>query len=146
MHSGAHTIGVTHCSSFSARLYSGDNNNSDNTGHDPAMDDATATELARRCPPGSADTVPMDLGGGGGPVDENAFDTGYFQALLAHRGLLGSDQALTADNATAALVAQNAGNLYLFVTRFADAMVRMGAVRVLTGSDGQIRTSCRVVN
>jgi peroxidase len=36
--------------------------------------------------------------------------------------------------------------MYLFATRFGEAMVRMGAIQVLTGGDGQIRTNCRVVN
>ncbi|KAM3316483.1 hypothetical protein ACQJBY_034537 [Aegilops geniculata] len=136
--SGAHTIGVTHCSSFSARLHG--YNASTGTGQDPAMDAAKAAELARQCPPGSPNAVPMDAG------SPDTFDTGYFRALLANQGVLGSDQTLTSDNATAALVAQNAGNVYLFVTRFGDAMVRMGGIRVLTGGDGQIRTSCRAVN
>ncbi|KAI4995528.1 hypothetical protein ZWY2020_035431 [Hordeum vulgare] len=136
--SGAHTIGLTHCSSFSARLHG--YNATTGTGQDPAMDGAKAAELARQCPPGSPDAVPMD---GGSP---DAFDTGYFRALLANHGVLASDQTLTSDNATAALVAQNAGNVYLFVTRFGDAMVRMGGIRALTGGDGQIRANCRVVN
>ncbi|KAM3262308.1 hypothetical protein ACQJBY_052792 [Aegilops geniculata] len=136
--SGAHTIGVTHCSSFSARLHG--YNASTGTGQDPAMDAAKAAELARQCPPGSPNAVPMDAG------SPDAFDTGYFRALLANQGVLASDQTLTSDNATAALVAQNAGNVYLFVTRFGDAMVRMGGIGVLTGGDGQIRTNCRVVN
>ncbi|XP_037428317.1 peroxidase 5-like [Triticum dicoccoides] len=136
--SGAHTVGVTHCSSFSARLHG--YNATTGTGQDPAMDAAKAAELARQCPPGSPKAVPMDAG------SPNTFDTGYFRALLANQGVLASDQTLTSDNATAALVAQNAGNVYLFVTRFGDAMVRMGGIRVLTGGDGQIRTNCRVVN
>ncbi|KAF7056000.1 hypothetical protein CFC21_063461 [Triticum aestivum] len=136
--SGAHTIGVTHCSSFSARLHG--YNATTGTGQDPAMDGAKAAELARQCSPGSPNAVPMDAG------SPDTFDTGYFRALLANQGVLASDQTLTSDNATAALVAQNAGNVYLFVTRFGDAMVRMGGIRVLTGGDGQIRTNCRVVN
>uniref|UniRef100_A0ACD5TT89 Uncharacterized protein n=1 Tax=Avena sativa TaxID=4498 RepID=A0ACD5TT89_AVESA len=137
--SGAHTIGMTHCSSFSARLQG--YNFSTGTGQDPTMDAATASRLAKQCAAGSADAaVPMDAG------SPDAFDTGYFHALLANQGVLASDQTLTSDNATAALVAQNAYNTYLFVTRFGDAMVRMGAIQVLTGADGQIRTDCRVVN
>lgn len=76
----------------------------------------------------------------------DAFNTGYFHALLANQGVLASDQTLTSDNATAALVAQNAYNMYLFVTRFGNAMVRTGGIQVLTGGDGQIRTNCKVVN
>ncbi|TVU48581.1 hypothetical protein EJB05_08222, partial [Eragrostis curvula] len=134
--SGAHTIGVSHCSSFSSRLsYS-----NSSTSQDPPLDAALASQLAQACPPGSDNTVPMDAGSPG------AFDTSYFQNLLANRGVLVSDQTLTTDNATAALVAQNAYNMYLFATKFGDAMVKMGGIQVLTGSDGQIRTNCRAVN
>uniref|UniRef100_A0A0D9VNT8 Peroxidase 1 n=1 Tax=Leersia perrieri TaxID=77586 RepID=A0A0D9VNT8_9ORYZ len=125
--SGAHTIGVTHCSSFSARLY-GYNSS---TGQDPSLDAAMATRLSRACPASggaaAANTVAMDDG------SPYAFDTSYYQNLLAGRGVLASDQALTADNATAALVAQNAYNMYLFATKFGQAMVKMGAIGVLTG-------------
>jgi peroxidase len=76
----------------------------------------------------------------------DVFDTGYFRALLANQGVLASDQTLTSDNVTAALVAENAYNVYLFVTRFGEAMVRMGGIKGLTGGDGQIRTNCRVLN
>lgn len=127
---------MAHCSSFSSRLY-GYNSS---TGQDPALNAAMASRLSRSCPQGSANTVAMDDG------SENTFDTSYYQNLLAGRGVLASDQTLTADNATAALVAQNAYNMYLFATKFGQAMVKMGAIQVLTGSDGQIRTNCRVAN
>jgi peroxidase len=128
---------MSHCSSFSGRL--SEYNASTGTGQDQSMSAATASALAAQCRSPDA-TVPMDAG------SPDAFDTGYFRALLANQGVLASDQALTADNATAALVAENAYNMYLFATRFGEAMVRMGAIQVLTGGDGQIRTNCRVVN
>ncbi|KAG8073222.1 hypothetical protein GUJ93_ZPchr0006g46473 [Zizania palustris] len=133
--SGAHTLGVSHCSSFSSRLYDSNGSRS----QDSALDAAMASRLAQECPPGSANVVAMD-------ASPNTFDTSYFQNLLAGRGVLASDQTLTSDNATAALVAQNAYNIYLFATKFGQAMVKMGAIQVLTGSDGQIRTNCRVAN
>ncbi|KAK3150305.1 hypothetical protein QOZ80_3AG0231500 [Eleusine coracana subsp. coracana] len=142
--SGAHTIGVSHCSSFSSRL-NYDNNSSSSTksqqGNSPPLDAALASQLAQACPPGSDNTVAMDAGS-----PPEAFDTSYFQNLLADRGVLASDQTLTTDNATAALVRQNAYNMYLFATKFADAMVKMGGIQVLTGGDGQIRANCRALN
>lgn len=91
-------------------------------------------------PAGGDNTVAMDAG------SPESFDTSYFQNLLANRGVLASDQTLTTDNATAALVQQNAYNMYLFATKFGDAMVKMGGIQVITGSDGQIRANCRAVN
>jgi peroxidase len=137
--SGAHTIGVSHCSSFRSRLQY-DNSSSSTSQQNPPLDTALASQLAQACPPGNDNTVPMDAG------SADAFDTSYFQNLLANRGLLASDQTLTTDNATAALVEQNAYNMYLFATKFGDAMVKMGGIQVLTGSDGQIRTNCRALN
>ncbi|KAM0926682.1 hypothetical protein ACQ4PT_003670 [Festuca glaucescens] len=136
--SGAHTIGLSHCSSFSARLQG--YNATTGTGQDPSMSAATASALAAQCGRSPDAAVSMDAG------SPDAFDTGYFHALLANQGVLASDQTLTSDNVTAALVAENAYNVYLFVTRFGEAMVRMGGIKGLTGGDGQIRTNCRVVN
>uniref|UniRef100_A0A2N9EJD1 peroxidase n=1 Tax=Fagus sylvatica TaxID=28930 RepID=A0A2N9EJD1_FAGSY len=60
---GAHSIGVSHCSSFSTRLYTF------NATHpqDPSMDPSFAKELKAKCPPppssgnGPNPTVPLDV-------------------------------------------------------------------------------------
>ncbi|KAL5230122.1 hypothetical protein ABZP36_028898 [Zizania latifolia] len=137
--SGAHTIGASHCSSFSSRLYG----SSTTAGKDPTMDPAYVAQLARQCPQsgapaGGGPLVPMDA------VTPNAFDEGFFKGVMANRGLLSSDQALLNDRNTALQVVAYATDPSTFQNDFAAAMVKMGAVGVLTGSSGRIRSNCRV--
>uniref|UniRef100_A0A1D1XTD9 Peroxidase n=1 Tax=Anthurium amnicola TaxID=1678845 RepID=A0A1D1XTD9_9ARAE len=137
--SGAHTIGVSHCTSISSRLY----NFSTTASTDPSLDAAYAETLKKKCPKGSTDpnlTVPMD------PPSPQVFDSSYYKGILAHRGLFESDQTLMSSPNTARQVRQNAANQYLFQKRFAEAMVKMGNIGVLTGKRGEIRLNCSVVN
>lgn len=132
--SGAHTIGSSHCSSFSSRL----SQSGTTAGQDPTMDPAYVAQLARQCPQGGDPLVPMDA------VSPNAFDEGFFKGVMANRGLLSSDQALLGDKNTAVQVVTYANDPATFQNDFAAAMVKMGSVGVLTGSSGKIRANCRV--
>ncbi|KAF0916235.1 hypothetical protein E2562_000816, partial [Oryza meyeriana var. granulata] len=135
--SGAHTIGTSHCSSFSNRLYS----SGPNAGQDPSMDPSYVAALTQQCPQqAQGGMVPMDA------VTPNAFDTNYYAAIVANRGLLSSDQALLADQTTAAQVVGYTNNPDTFQTDFAAAIVKMGSIGVLTGNAGTIRTNCRVAS
>lgn len=137
--SGAHTIGRSHCSAFSKRLY----NFSSTSIQDPSLDPSYAALLKRQCPQGNTNqnlVVPMD------PSSPRTADVGYYNDILANRGLFTSDQTLLTNTGTARKVHQNARNPYLWSNKFADAMVKMGQVGVLTGNAGEIRTNCRVVN
>ncbi|XP_010032734.1 peroxidase 5 [Eucalyptus grandis] len=137
--SGAHSIGVSHCSSFSDRLYSF---NATHT-QDPSMDTKLASQLKSKCPNngGASDpTVPLDL------VTPNRLDNKYYTNLKNHRGLLTSDQTLFNSPSTANIVRSNANNGGAWANKFAAAMVKMGSIDVLTGSEGEIRRKCRVVN
>ncbi|KAF7851128.1 hypothetical protein BT93_L4440 [Corymbia citriodora subsp. variegata] len=101
--SGAHSIGVSHCSSFSSRLHSF------NATHpqDPSMDTKLASELKAKCPNngGANDpTVPLDL------VTPNRLDNEYYSNLKNHLGLLTSDQTLFDSPSTANIVRSNANN------------------------------------
>lgn len=80
------------------------------------------------------------------PSSPGIADVGYYVGVLANRGLFTSDQTLLTDTETATQVNQNARNPYLWASKFADAMVKMGQIGVLTGNAGEIRTNCRVVN
>jgi peroxidase len=135
--SGAHTVGAARCSSFDGRLYS---YGPSGAGQDPSMDPAYLAALTQQCPQvqGSDPAVPMD------PVTPTTFDTNYYANLVAKRGLLASDQALLADPTTAAQVVGYTNSPATFQTDFVAAMLKMGAIEVLTGTAGTIRTNCRV--
>lgn len=141
--SGAHSIGVSHCSSFSTRLYSF------NATHpqDPSMDPNLANLLKQRCPPpsntnrGTTDPiVPLDI------LSPNHLDNKYYKNLKNQRGVLTSDQTLANNPSTAWMVTNNARHGSTWATKFAKAIVRMGSIDVLTGSKGEIRRSCRIVS
>lgn len=139
--SGAHSIGVSHCSSFSNRLYSF------NATHpqDPSMDPKYAAFLKTRCPPSSN-------AGGRDPTvvlesrTPRRLDNKYYVELRNHRGLLTSDQTLQSSGSTSRMVLKNAHHGSLWAAKFSRAMVRMGSIEVLTGSQGEIRRFCSVVN
>lgn len=80
------------------------------------------------------------------PSSPGVADAGYYIDILANRGLFTSDQALLTNTHTASQVNQNARDPNLWANKFADAMVKMGQISVLTGNAGEIRESCRVVN
>ncbi|KAK3156064.1 hypothetical protein QOZ80_2AG0102420 [Eleusine coracana subsp. coracana] len=139
--SGAHTIGIAHCSSFADRLYGypGGANN----GTDPSLDATYAANLRKRkckAPIGDA-VVEMD------PGSHLTFDLGYYRAVLKHRGLFGSDAALLTDAAARADIAGVvAGPEEVFFQVFARSMARMGALQVKTGAQDEVRRNCAVVN
>ncbi|PIA34921.1 hypothetical protein AQUCO_03700288v1 [Aquilegia coerulea] len=137
--SGAHTIGRSHCTSFSNRLYNFNLTSSE----DSSLDTMYLTQLQQQCPQGSndpSDVVPMN------PASPNIMDISYYRDILANRGLFTSDQTLISNLATAQQVAENSRDPFLWNSKFAAAMVKMGQIGVLTGTAGEIRLNCRVPN
>ncbi|XP_057967230.1 peroxidase 3-like [Malania oleifera] len=138
--SGAHTIGIAHCSSFSNRLYNftgvGD--------EDPALDSEYAANLkAKKCKTATDNSTIVEMD----PGSFRTFDLSYYGLLLKRRGLFQSDAALTTNSNSTALVKQLLqGSLANFYTEFARAMEKMGRVEVKTGSTGEIRKHCALVN
>ncbi|KAG6510647.1 peroxidase 5-like [Zingiber officinale] len=128
--SGAHTVGIAHCDAFSERLYSAS----------PALEVEYASELRKQCPRGSNNTAPMD------PQSPHKFDNRYYQLVLGDRALFTSDYALLSTQGTAAQVKNLAGDYWGFQSKFAAAIVKMGAIGVLAGYDGEVRANCRVAN
>ncbi|KAK2970241.1 hypothetical protein RJ640_021677 [Escallonia rubra] len=135
--SGAHSIGVSHCSTFSNRLY---------PRVDPSLDPNYAAKLKKICPPPTNSTtapdptVPLDV------LTPNRLDNKYYTDIKDHRVVLTTDQTLLSSSSTAKLVAYNAKYGSVWAAKFAAAMKHMGTIDVLTGPRGEIRKNCRVVN
>ncbi|KAM6565753.1 hypothetical protein CsatA_024881 [Cannabis sativa] len=138
--SGAHTMGKARCSSFSARLL-------DTTDGSPAF----IQSLQQLC---------SGFGNGGGSSSSSSsilaqldlvtpatFDNQYYVNLISGEGLLPSDQVLvTGDDQTRQLVETYAQDTFAFFDDFQNSMLKMGALGVLTGSNGEIRRNCRTIN
>lgn len=136
--SGGHTIGTSHCSSFTTRLY----NFSGKGDTDPSLDPNYATLLKKKCKATDVTTlVEMD------PGSFKTFDEDYYTLVVKRRGLFQSDAALLDDKETRDYVKLQATTKgYTFFKDFAVSMVKMGKVGVLTGNAGEIRKTCAFVN
>ncbi|KAA3480001.1 cationic peroxidase 1-like [Gossypium australe] len=129
--SGSHTIGQARCTTFRARIYNETN-----------IDSTFATSLRANCPSTGGDNSlsPLDT------TSSTSFDNAYFKNLQGQKGLLHSDQQLFSGGSTDSQVNAYSSNLGSFTTDFANAMVKMGNLSPLTGTNGQIRTNCRKAN
>lgn len=135
--SGGHTIGVGHCNFFSNRLY----NFTGKGDQDPSLNPTYASQLKAQCKTLSdtTTTVAMD------PGSSLSFDSHYYKALNLKQGLFQSDAALLTNEESSKIVDELVDQDSFF-TEFGQSMKRMGAVEVLTGSDGEIRKKCNVIN
>ncbi|KAK8669269.1 hypothetical protein V6N13_106705 [Hibiscus sabdariffa] len=139
--SGVHTFGRAQCAAFTDRLY---NFNNVSGKIDPTLNATYAKALQQRCPKGGDATSLIDL-------DEQTsltFDNKYFLNLQNRRGLLQSDQELFSTNGaeTVAIVNRFASSQSQFFASFGKAMIKMGNINPLTGSNGEIRLDCRKIN
>ncbi|XP_021727078.1 peroxidase 5-like [Chenopodium quinoa] len=139
--SGAHSIGVSHCSSFTKRLYTF------NATHpqDPLMDPRFANMLKSKCPsnnaPSNVDpTIVQDF------ITPNRLDNKYYQNVLNKRDLLTSDQSLMSSPTTSSVVKNYNRQGGVWANKFGKAMVHMGSIEVLIGVNGEIRKNCRIIN
>ncbi|KAL9330945.1 hypothetical protein ACSQ67_000555 [Phaseolus vulgaris] len=136
--SGAHTIGFSHCSQFSKRIY----NFKSKKSIDHTLNSAYAEKLQQDCPK-NADprtVVEMDL------ITPRIFDNQYYKNLQQGKGLLASDQALFTHKRTRDLVNLFASNNTVFETAFVSAMTKLGRIGIKTGNQGEIRRDCSMVN
>ncbi|GMY26288.1 peroxidase 5-like [Fagus crenata] len=145
---GAHSVGITHCRFVDYRLY----NFRPNATRDPILSDEHAFFISGLCPPNS--TFPTFLGGDLELGNTLRFDllsplsveNTFYTNLLKGKSLLESDQMLASDPRTRPFVQLMALDRLLWSKKFARAMIQLGMVDVLTGSEGEIRRNCRAVN
>ncbi|XP_020270318.1 peroxidase 27-like [Asparagus officinalis] len=135
--SGGHTIGTSHCSAFSNRLY----NFTGKGDTDPSIDSEYVPKLKSKCKPNDVNTlVEMD------PGSFKTFDSSYYKLIAKRRSLFTSDGSLRSNPAAFALVMRLANNQAEFFKEFGVSMVNMGNIEVLTGTQGEIRKTCTLVN
>ncbi|KAK6272319.1 hypothetical protein POUND7_009402 [Theobroma cacao] len=136
---GGHTVGVAHCSLFQDRLYDFQNSGEP----DPTMDLSLLRKLKSICPQNSPADRSVDLDQN--PLSSLTVDNSFYKQIILKRGILQIDQELAFDPLTNGTVASIATSND-FPAKFGQAMVKLGAVDVLTGSQGEIRKSCGVTN
>ncbi|KAJ7969786.1 Peroxidase [Quillaja saponaria] len=130
--SGAHTIGRSHCNSFTRRLY---------PNQDPTLEQNFANNLKAICPELNTNTTTfLDF------RTPNTFDNKYYIDLINRQGLFTSDQDLFTDSRTSGIVRSFAENQSLFFEKFVQSMIKMSQLKVLTGNQGEIRAKCSVRN
>lgn len=135
----AHTIGTTACFFMTKRLY----NFSPNGGSDPSINPNFLPELKATCPENGNVNVRLAMDRGSG----EAFDSQILQNIRSGFAVLQSDANLYGDETTRRVVDSYFGILSPFLETsfeadFANAMVKMGRIGVLTGSQGTIRRVC----
>lgn len=138
MRLGAHTIGFSHCSKFSKRIY----NFSPKTPIDPSLDKSYAQSLRQMCPIKVDPRIAINMD----PTTPQKFDNTYYKNLQQGKGLFTSDQLLFTDSRTKATVNQFASDNNAFQNAFVTAITRLGRVGVKTGNQGEIRIDCSKVN
>ncbi|OAY35151.1 peroxidase 27 [Manihot esculenta] len=137
--SGGHTIGIGHCFIISNRLY----NFTGKGDTDPSLDPKYAAALKKKCKPGGDNKAIVEMD----PGSFKTFDEDYYRIVAKRRGLFQSDAALLDDVETRAYVQlQSLTHGFTFAQDFADSMVKLGDVGVLTGCQGEIRKRCTFVN
>ncbi|MCL7046212.1 hypothetical protein MKW94_013769 [Papaver nudicaule] len=138
--SGAHTFGRAKCKTFDYRLY-----DFKKTGNpDPTLSSSYLSALRRECPKDVKESTVTNLDSN----TSNIFDNTYFKNLQSNQGLLQSDQELfsTDESAVLEIVKSFSRNQTAFFERFAESMIKMGNISPLTGTQGEIRQYCSMVN
>ncbi|KAJ8559445.1 hypothetical protein K7X08_003503 [Anisodus acutangulus] len=128
---GAHTIGNAQCTNFRERVYNETN-----------IDSSLATSLKSNCPSAGGDDTVSSLDA----ATPSIFDNHYYKNLVNNKGVLHSDQQLFSGGSTDSHVKTYSTHPITFDVDFTSAIVKMGNLSPLTGSNDQIRTNCRKIN
>ncbi|CAN6483479.1 unnamed protein product [Victoria cruziana] len=126
-----------HCNFVSKRLY----NFTGKGDQDPSLDKFFAAK-ANKCktPADNSTILEMD------PGSFRTFDTHYYTNVVKRRGLFTSDSSLLTDSTSKSYVDGILGGSIDFFKEFALSMEKMGRIEVKTGTQGEIRKVCIVVN
>lgn len=139
---GAHSVGATHCNFIGDRIY-----NYQRSGKpDPALTQSVVDELKQTC---KAPGTPEAMRNPSVDFDETpqVLDNLFFKNLVEkNKALLATDQLLITDDRTASIVERMASDPDLFAQKFAEAMIRLTSLDVITGEDGEVRNTCRSTN
>ncbi|KAJ7298307.1 hypothetical protein O6H91_07G070700 [Diphasiastrum complanatum] len=130
--SGGHTFGIAHCSSFNNRL---------EPTIDPTLNPSFAQSLLQICPNSSVNApTNLDI------LTPNTFDNKYFTDIQAGEVLFNSDATLLGDARTKDYVTNFSSDQTQFFEQFFFSFTKMSMISVLTGSEGNIRNVCSVLN
>ncbi|XP_027344912.1 putative Peroxidase 48 [Abrus precatorius] len=152
---GAHSIGVFHCKFFQNRLYNFNGTNEP----DPSLDTEFLNLLRSRCSSSNASSSSASsytFHGSHSSLEEKGINIGfeqhrsefgtlYYRSLLQGRGILYADQQLMEGKRTKNWVETYASHPTLFHRDFAQAMIKLSDLQVLTLPMGQIRLNCSKV-
>ncbi len=140
---GGHTIGFVHCDQFLNRIY----NFSSTSQTDPTMSATFAQQLRLSCSPNVSNSDPnvvvfLDQ------TTSNRFDNAYYKNTVQGEGVLTTDQELFTDFRTRSQVVEYTKSNSLFVSDYVNVITKLGSLKVLTGTQGEIRRAldCSVVN
>lgn len=137
-------MGKAKCATFRQRIY--DYNDSEETSyHHHPKDNEFQRVLESICPKSGRDNAlaPLDF------MTPTRFDNNYFHNIKRGRGLLISDNVLVSEDIEGEirdLAWTFASDEEKFFNSFADSMIKMGNIHVLTGHQGEIRKNCRFIN
>lgn len=135
--SGAHTVGLSHCSEISGDIYN--NSSGSGSGYNPRFVEG----LKKAC--GDYKKNPT-LSVFNDIMTPNKFDNVYFQNLPKGLGVLKSDHGLFSDPSTKPFVDRFAKDQDYFFKVFASSMQKLSLLNVQTGRKGEIRRRCDQVN
>ncbi|KAL6905360.1 hypothetical protein ACP4OV_002961 [Aristida adscensionis] len=140
---GAHTVGATRCSAIkSSRLYAyGGRPGATDPGMDPYYAFVYKTYVCPNVASSDGKAVFLDDQWSALRVDNN-----YYKNLQRRRGVLAVDQNMYKDGATRWIVDLLAKDDGLFRSLFPQALIKLGEVNVLTGTQGEIRRVCSKFN
>ncbi|KAG6552378.1 hypothetical protein Mapa_006232 [Marchantia paleacea] len=128
--SGGHTLGISQCASFQARIF---------PNLDPKLNKDFGNALRQMCG-SSSNTVGIDF------FTPNKFDNQIYKNFLSGGALLLSDQNMDTDSTAWNLVKTWANNQGAFFNQFQTSFIKMSQINTLSGRAGEVRRVCTKPN